>query len=189
MPRPQTDPAIVEIALDLVRTGASFADAAEGCGVSQAAVRAWCKKAGVKSTHTYTPDVVPAHMRPPPPAEPVVPLDTSDLGNLVKQMIQDVHAQVSDARAGGNLRAAGQAAATLQKLATVLKQIEASKHDDASTLHVPRIDLERARMSVRARWMALRSRPLLCAHCARRLSIAWGTGATDGALTGATVTP
>ena len=44
-----TDPAIRKRAVDLVRGGATFSDAAREVGVSDFGVRKWCKAAGVRS--------------------------------------------------------------------------------------------------------------------------------------------
>ena len=44
-----TDPAIRNRAVDLVRGGATFAEAAREVGVSDFGVRKWCKAAGVRS--------------------------------------------------------------------------------------------------------------------------------------------
>ena len=177
MPRPPPDPEVVTAALELVHGGMSYRDAAEVIGVTEGAIRRWAKLAPPSVT---PPAVVtlPAHMAP----QPVTPLSDLDTGNLlgvVEALIRDQQVLIAEARANGQARAAGQGAATIAKLAILLKQAKELQGDDADTLKIPRAELLVAEATIDARIEALAARgPIRCAECSRALSVQWAI-ATD----------
>ncbi len=182
MPR-KPDPAIVELALDLIRGGSSFADAGEALDISEACVRNWCKKAGVEShaaqgLPAVTP--IPEHMRPAAPVA-VTPISTADPIAMVEQMIRELHAQIqADKAVGMRGSAVSSSLATLQKWTQTLKQLRKDAQADADTLHFSRQQIDAARVKIRERQEAIASRgELRCAECSRRLSVQFGTGGAD----------
>jgi hypothetical protein len=181
MAKPKPDPDLVKAALEAVAEGHSFRQIAEAVGSTEGSIRRWAKLAGVRPRSPVTPESVaavalPAHMLPAPVGKPPPEIDPTDLLGSVRAMLADQSAQMADLRAVGNTRGAQAAAANMAKVALLLKQLESAQLEDATTLKIPRAELDQARAAIRARRDAIAARPIMCAECSRKLSVSQGLG-------------
>jgi hypothetical protein len=123
---------------------------------------------------------LPAHMQPAhaPLAPPEAPDDAPAL-QVVRELLSEARRQFAHATAVGNSTEAQRYARTASGLMPVLARLERDERDDDGAIRISRVELEKARASVRARYAALRSRPLQCATCARALSVSMGLGTAE----------
>lgn len=175
MPRPKPDPALVAAALELLAAGCSLRDAAETLGVTEGTIRAWKKRGGGSPPAATAPaETVPDHMAPPTPPPEAVEVG-HDLVGSVRAMLNRTLTRSAAAEGAGNYTAAQRDSRDAAALVTVLARLSRSEAEDAEVLRISRVEIGELKVSLTERVAAILNRPLLCAHCSRALSVAWGT--------------
>lgn len=157
--------------LAMAATGSSHREIAERIGVSHVTVGKYLRGAGVSRNAGGRAEV-------PPPAETPAP-DPSEAPpaaiEIVRELISKSRAEFRSATELGNANAARHFARTAAGLMPVLARLEREQNQDEHVLRIPRTEIAEAMGSVREKLAAIASRPLLCAHCSRQLSVEWGT--------------
>lgn len=189
MPKPAPDPETLDAAYELTAAGASLREAGEALGVTEGTIRRWLKlprAAPAPAPASSAPAVLPAHMAPPevPSSEPI---DVSDVRRLVQRLVTDVYGMIELNRANGVMTGTSSMVASIGKLATTLKQLDAGAIADANVFSCPRSELLAAEATIdqRIAALALRMVPglaapggLRCCDCGRALSVQLGTAVT-----------
>lgn len=204
MPSPKPpDPTAVQYALECTAKGMSpAAIAAEMTGldfpVGPDTIRRWLKRYGGGRPLPPPPEDRPKPKRPkpilgPPPvvgvaaalaarrAEPV-PEPEPDLGtgestaatlDVLRKHLQATLREVQVNRVH-NPKLAQQLGRDAAQLANTVARLEKGTAEDADVVRMSREDIETAAQAIRERLQKYADRPLLCAHCSRELSVAWG---------------
>jgi transposase-like protein len=177
------------IAQAALASGCSLREAARKAGVSAPTVARWRDLygwgPGVPPSEPPAPGYagyadpiaarVAAAVPPPPPSAPAddPPAEELDTVASTRELLRQTMAIARQARAEGNLTAAQRAMRDAQALQAILARVEASRASDDGALHLSPRELAEADAVVRDRIAAVVSRPLLCAHCSRALSVQW----------------
>jgi len=154
-------------------------------GVAPTTVAKWCKKHGVKPGATIAPPAVleAARKRAADPPEPDIDIDDvpddgdelSALRRMRNQMISDA----KQARLVGAITVAQRSLTAAATLSPTIARLEKASKDDAGVLHLSRAAIASAEASLLEKQKALLARPLLCAECGRKFSIAWAEGESE----------
>jgi hypothetical protein len=156
-------------AVAAVKSGRSLRDVGEQFGVAPTTIMRWVKAAEPAPTIAErAEDIAPAPAEPPPEDE-----DTLD---MVRRMQRDMRASAEAAKADGNHTAAQRFMRDAAGLVPVIARLEKVAADDSDVLRISRAEIEDVMSATRERVKTLLARPLLCAHCSRKLSIQYGTG-------------
>ena len=156
-----------------VRAGMGYRAAGAIVGVTGPSVLRWCLAADAAAREA------PAGAAPPPaPAPPSAPVDVAPppprnaLEATQRQMAR-LDALADSASAAGHHEAAVSATRNSALLAPVLARLEKGREDDRDHVRYSRAEIAEALAGLRARVASLLDRPLLCADCGRKLSVAW----------------
>src|SRR5690606_1113331 len=152
-------------------------EVARAAGVTPTTVQRWTRK----------------YADAPPPAEPTIaeraaalaanapaaddhdaPEDDGDSLAQLKRMQREMQAMARQARQEGNYTAAQRAMRDAGALAPVIARLEKVAADESDVLRISRAEIDRTMVDLEARIKAMLDRPLMCAECSRKLSIAWG---------------
>lgn len=108
-------------------------------------------------------------------AEPLGP-DDADLLALLRGVLSTQTRGMQEASRIGNHAAAQKYGRDAAGLGAVIARLEKAAKSDDDVIRVARHEIDARLALMRERVEALQSRPLLCAHCSRALSVAWGRG-------------
>lgn len=126
------------------------------------------------------PAPLPDHMAPPTPPPEAVEVG-HDLVGTVRAMLTRTLTRSAAAEGAGNYTAAQRDSRDAAALVTVLARLTRSEAEESEVLRISRSEIADLEHSMRERVAAILNRPLLCAHCSRELSVAWGTEGLAGA--------
>jgi hypothetical protein len=146
-------------------------------GVSEGTVRQWIKRTKAAPTAPPPPAParrIPAHMAPPPPVE-AVEVGHDQVAGL-RAMMNRALKRSAEAEAAGNFASAQRDSRDAAQMAVVLARLTRSEAEDRDVLRISRSEVAALEETLRERFAAILSRPLLCAKCSHDLSVEWGTG-------------
>lgn len=150
---------------DLAAAGVSMREIARQVGYSRTTVAKVLAK----------PEI-PAHMQPPAAPDPSTFATETPAIDTVRELLRDARSQVATASAVGDSQLAQRHTRNAAALASVLARLERVEATDSDVLRISRAEIKEIDESLRERIAAIVSRPLLCEHCSRELSVSWGTG-------------
>lgn len=185
----KTPPEVVAAALAAVATGRSLQDVAREFGVSAPTVLRWRQAAELAAQEEPPPiaQVVAAITAAPAlggpegpqralaglPDLPPIP-EGADTLERARAMLARVDIIAEHSLRQGNLKAAQSAMRDGLKALNDIARYETQQAKRGDGLHISQEEIDESRETVRARFAALADRPLLCAHCGRKLAISWG---------------
>lgn len=162
-------------AVAAVRSGHTVVEVARNAHVSESTVRRWVKiDDAAKRKRRAKPEPVAAPESPPETIPPP-PLDVSSVGILetMQRMLENNLRVAENAKDDGNHTVAQRALRDAANLSNQIMRHEKEQRDAGDDLRISRSEIDDARDRVRELIKTLASRPLLCAGCARELSIEW----------------
>lgn len=123
------------------------------------------------------PPPVPAHMAPAaaPPTNSPPPPDTAPAIEHARFLVEQARQGLADAQSVGDGQTAQRQTRNLAALLSVLARLEKVERQDEDIIRISRAEVTEVERSLRGRISAILSRPLLCSHCSRELSVQWGT--------------
>jgi hypothetical protein len=178
----------VAAAVAAVASGRSLRDVADEYGVSFVTVSRWVAKhkaqaakapkkpkPAAKAAHPWTgiTATLAERSEPPPPADEGP--EEAEGGTLLEQVQGLQRAMLATARESkrvGNMKAAQAALASAGLLANTIARISKTEAEGADVFRVSMAEIKATEESLRARLGTMRGRPLCCAVCSRKLSVA-----------------
>lgn len=184
MPRPAPDLETVRLAREAVGCGISLRAVARQFGVSAPTISRWLKMTDAElapdpgeADRVAAQAAIAGHVEGVEAeerdlaAEAVARYAGKTTREALKLMIADTIKLSAEAQQTGNTTTAQRCMRDVGNLTTTLARIERAEREDGDALRIPREELKGARDRVLDRIRALAARPLLCAHCGRRLSV------------------
>lgn len=182
----KNSPETVAAALAALATGRPLRDVAREFGVTATTVLRW-RDAVVDEAPPIV--VVPAAIAalpaaPPAPALPELPPipEGADTLERARAFLARVEVIAEHSLQVGNVKAAQSAMRDALKAINDIARYETQQAKRGDGLHISQEEIDESRETVRARFAALADRPLLCAHCGRKLAISWGEHARKDAI-------
>lgn len=122
------------------------------------------------------PPPVPAHMAVASvPDMADAPAENAPAIEHARYLVDAARAALVEAQAVGDANLAQRHTRNLAGLLSVLARLERTERAEEDAIRISRAEVATIERSLRERIAATLSRPLLCAHCSRALSVSWGT--------------
>ena len=159
-----------KLAIDaVVNGGCSLADAGREADVSRATVSRWVREH--LKTAAREAERVASETSPGDRAAPIAYKAAADMLDETRRMHEYFMRASHEARDVGNYSAAQRFARDAAQLVPTIARLEKARKEDGDRLQFSRHEIDEAVAGLLDKVRILSERPLLCAHCSRRLSM------------------
>jgi DNA invertase Pin-like site-specific DNA recombinase len=155
--------------------GGSTREIAKAAGVSHMTVSRWIKDADVAPAVAARAAALAANVATEPDATDSDADFPEHTPEMLRYQIAEARKRTKASERAGDYKSSTQNAKLVADLTNTLLRAERGETEDADVLKISRREIDQAMARVSARVRAIVERPMLCAHCSRKLSVEFGT--------------